>query len=79
MVHNAGRSQRARWEHTDMQVDKDLFELVSKKKIDKSLIFFCCLATRLDQRMCRQPSAMSNASRIMRILDLITLVRLAGC
>jgi len=27
MLHNAGRSQRARWEHTDIQVDKDLFEL----------------------------------------------------
>jgi len=24
---NAGRSQRARWEYTDLQVDKDLFEL----------------------------------------------------
>jgi len=24
---NAGRSQRARWEHTDIQVDKDMFEL----------------------------------------------------
>jgi len=24
---NAGRSQRARWEHTDAQVDRDLFEL----------------------------------------------------
>ena len=33
MVHNAGRSQRARWEHTDMQVDKDLFELVRKKNM----------------------------------------------
>merc|ERR1712156_72006 len=27
MLHNAGKSQRARWEHTDIQVDKDLFEL----------------------------------------------------
>ena len=27
MLHNAGRSQRARWEHTDIQVDLDLFNL----------------------------------------------------
>jgi len=27
LVLNAGRSQRARWEHTDIQVDRDLFEL----------------------------------------------------
>jgi len=27
VIHNAGRSQRARWEHTDIQVDKDLFDL----------------------------------------------------
>ena len=27
MLHNAGRSQRARWEHTDIQVDRDLFDL----------------------------------------------------
>ena len=28
---------------------------------------------------CRQPSAMSNASRMLQILDLRSLVRLAGC
>ena len=27
MLHNAGRSQRARWEHTDIEVDLDLFNL----------------------------------------------------
>jgi short-subunit dehydrogenase len=27
LIQNAGRSQRARWEHTQIQVDKDLFEL----------------------------------------------------
>ena len=27
LVHNAGRSQRARWEHTDMEVDRNIFEL----------------------------------------------------
>lgn len=27
MVHNAGRSQRARWDYTDLDVDKDLFDL----------------------------------------------------
>jgi len=27
VLHNAGRSQRARWEHIDIQVDKDLWEL----------------------------------------------------
>jgi len=27
MVHNAGRSQRARWEHTEIEVDRDIFEL----------------------------------------------------
>lgn len=27
MLHNAGRSQRARWEHTNIQVDMDLFDL----------------------------------------------------
>jgi dehydrogenase/reductase SDR family protein 7 len=27
LILNAGRSQRARWEHTDLQVDRDLFEL----------------------------------------------------
>ena len=28
---------------------------------------------------CRQPSNMSNASLILRILDLISVARLAGC
>lgn len=27
LINNAGRSQRARWEHTDIQVDQDLFNL----------------------------------------------------
>jgi len=27
LVHNAGRSQRARWDHTDLDVDRDLFDL----------------------------------------------------
>ena len=27
MLHNAGRSQRGRWEHIDLQVDKDMFDL----------------------------------------------------
>ena len=27
MLHNAGKSQRARWEHTDIKVDLDLFNL----------------------------------------------------
>jgi len=27
MIHNAGRSQRARFEHTDMEVDRSIFEL----------------------------------------------------
>ena len=27
MIHNAGQSQRARWEHTDIKVDRDLFDL----------------------------------------------------
>merc|ERR1712227_680434 len=27
LINNAGRSQRARWEHTDIAVDKDMFEL----------------------------------------------------
>merc|ERR1712156_463976 len=27
VIHNAGRSQRARWEHTDIEVDLDLFNL----------------------------------------------------
>jgi len=26
-VNNAGRSQRAAWEHTDLQVDRDMLEL----------------------------------------------------
>lgn len=38
MVHNAGRSQRARWEFTDLQVDKDMFDLV--KKFEIKLILF---------------------------------------
>ena len=27
MLHNAGKSQRARWEYTDLEVDKDVFNL----------------------------------------------------
>ena len=27
VIHNAGRSQRARWDHTDLGVDRDLFDL----------------------------------------------------
>ena len=27
MIHNAGQSQRARWEHTNIDVDRDIFEL----------------------------------------------------
>ena len=27
MLHNAGKSQRARWEYTSIEVDKDVFEL----------------------------------------------------
>jgi short-subunit dehydrogenase len=47
MIHNAGRSQRARWEHTDIQVDKDLFDLnvfsiinLSRYTIVKLLLMF---------------------------------------
>lgn len=27
MLHNAGKSQRARWEHTHIDVDRDVFDL----------------------------------------------------
>ncbi len=27
MLHNAGRSQRARWEHIDLNVDREVFDL----------------------------------------------------
>ena len=27
LVNNAGRSQRARWEYTDIGVDRDLFDI----------------------------------------------------
>ena len=27
MIHNAGQSQRARWEHTDIKVDRDIFDI----------------------------------------------------
>ncbi|XP_023334248.1 dehydrogenase/reductase SDR family member 7-like isoform X2 [Eurytemora carolleeae] len=27
MIHNAGRSQRARWEHIDLEVDRSMFDL----------------------------------------------------
>ena len=41
MLHNAGRSQRARWEHTDIQVDRDLFDLNVFSIISLSrLVFF---------------------------------------
>jgi len=36
---NAGRSQRARWEHTDIQVDKDMFELNVFSVINLTRIF----------------------------------------
>ena len=37
MLHNAGRSQRARWEFTDLQVDKDMFDLVKHVSNKKSI------------------------------------------
>ena len=35
MLHNAGKSQKARWEFTDIQVDRDMFELVRPVAVER--------------------------------------------